>query len=718
MWQLRIVQEGPVGAHVSVARVSPDGKTLAVAYSNNLVELWHLGDDQRGERRPLVHDATVVQLEFSSDGRRLLARSRDLAQVWDVTTGKAIGPAIRHGGTLLAAAMSPDGTTLVTSGDDKRLRLWDLAAPTPSPKEMQQSLPTRLIAFRPDGKQLVSSDGLELRRWDAGTGRAVEPAMKHGAMVAALAFSRDGKRVITGTTQSPKLGSSTACLWDADTAKLQLELPIPGAGVNDVAFTSDGDVFAAITLEGLVQVRRADTGVLLTSPPARSGEIASIHFSPDGSQLVLGGRNGQVRFWDVAAGAEAGPVLYHEGGLRSCELSADGAWLVTTDGALRVWHRPDRTRRHAWPGGSRHVLALGFDSGGSRLLGATADGSSQVWSTESGGQLSRLSEQPAGFPCSAFSQSGELALTVGLDERVEAVRVWNTRDWSVRSRLIGHTGPVLAATFSPGGTFVITGGNDNTLRFWDPSSGGQLGPAQSLASPVVAVAVRADGRVAACGCRDGSVHLWRTESHERVGPPLALGGPVEFVGFTPDGQLAFAAGSAPEIKLWDAESGQLTLGLPAPNSFCQSVSVSPDRRFLVAGGFRRSTRIYSLGEGEPVGRPLQHQDVIRSVAFLGDGRTAVTASADSTARRWHVPTGIPIGPALRHARKLRLVTGSPDGRLVATGDWGGTIAVWEAPPEVTGSPSELRQWAGQITGVELEEAGAVRVLGAREWPPH
>ena len=347
-------------------------------------------------------------------------------------------------------------------------------------------------------------------------------------------------------------------------------------------------------------------------------------------------------------------------------------------------------------------------------MSSNSDGRSRVWSSANGQLLSELKQQVGGFSVAAISQSGKYALTVGIAPGVRGrvARIWNTSDWTVRTRLGAQAGNVLAAAISPDDTWAVTGGSDRVARIWDLASGRQLGAVLPHKAAIHAVAIRPDGGVLICGCADGSARLWRVATHEPINSLFAAHSQVEFVGFSPNGRLAITAGYDREVKLWDSATGQLTGRIPAPNSFCQSVAVSPNGRFIVAGGFERSIRIHSLEDSEPIGRPLQHQDVIRAVAFTGDGQTVVTASSDSTAKRWHVPTGIQIGPPFRHQRKLRLVVGSPDGRLIATGDWGGSVALWEAPAAITGSPSALQHWVERITGIEIDGAGSLRVVGA------
>src|SRR5581483_9280626 len=67
-----------------------------------------------------------------------------------------------------------------------------------------------------------------------------------------------------------------------------------------VAYSPDGKMVAAGSIDGTVDVWDAATGARLTSLAAHKGQITSVAFSPDNTALATAGRDKTVQVWAVA----------------------------------------------------------------------------------------------------------------------------------------------------------------------------------------------------------------------------------------------------------------------------------------------------------------------------------------------------------------------------------------------------------------------------------
>ncbi len=116
---------------LSAFKLSPDGKVLATSAGKTLngnftpaVTLWDavtgtaLGD--------LVLDQTASGLSFSPDGSLLAITVGNTVQVWDVASKTQLVSLSGHSDAAGQVAFSPDGKSLVSSGADNQLILWQV----------------------------------------------------------------------------------------------------------------------------------------------------------------------------------------------------------------------------------------------------------------------------------------------------------------------------------------------------------------------------------------------------------------------------------------------------------------------------------------------------------------------------------------------------------------------------------------------------------------
>ncbi|GAB3652418.1 hypothetical protein GCM10027589_09910 [Actinocorallia lasiicapitis] len=229
---------------------------------------------------------------FSPDGATLAIARAETVWLWDVASRRPFGePLAGHTGRVRSVAFSPDGTTLVTGGDDGPVRFWDVASRRPFGEPLAGDTDwARSAAFSPDGTTLAIACGRAVRLWDVATRRPLgEPLAGHTGRVRSVAFSPDGAILATGGRDK------TVWLWDVVTQRPVGEL--------------------------------------------RTGSALSVAFSPDGAIMATGGEDKKVWLWDVATRQPLGELLGHTGWVRSVAFSPDGTALATAshDKTVRLW---------------------------------------------------------------------------------------------------------------------------------------------------------------------------------------------------------------------------------------------------------------------------------------------------------------------------------------------------------------------------------------------
>lgn len=121
-------------------------------------------------------------------------------------------------------------------------------------------------------------------------------------------------------------------MWEMDSGKCLYTLVIEDitlaengpveAGVTSVVLSPDGKFLAAGSLDTVVRIWDAKTGILLDKLKGHKDSVYSVAFSPEGNFLVSGSLDKTLKIWDMAtlrAGAEGGSSgEVGEGGRTSC----------------------------------------------------------------------------------------------------------------------------------------------------------------------------------------------------------------------------------------------------------------------------------------------------------------------------------------------------------------------------------------------------------------
>jgi WD40 repeat protein len=261
---------------VTSVAYSPDGKTMAVGYSDRTIRLWDVATGMTratlkgyeayngGGRK--FEKYSLGSVVFSPDGKTLASGGEgNTIKMWDVATGKEQATLKGHTDSVNSVAYSPDGKTLASGGWDKTIKLWDLATlkerDTFTGKE-NATLPDNMsfivgLAYSPDGKTLASAelglieDGIKL--WDVATAKVQFTLLDHHPN-GTFTFSPDGKTLALGGKQVGEIK-----LWDLSTGKERFTLS--GSKLcGTLAFSPDGKTLAAVCERGTIQLWDLSTG--------------------------------------------------------------------------------------------------------------------------------------------------------------------------------------------------------------------------------------------------------------------------------------------------------------------------------------------------------------------------------------------------------------------------------------------------------------------------
>jgi eukaryotic-like serine/threonine-protein kinase len=747
LWDLATGQR--IGEHmVHPPRVwttvfSPDSQTLLTTWglTQPLPGEGKLWDAATGKLigRPLAHDAVVHTAAFSPDGKRVLTGSMDAtARLWDAATSKPLCPPLPHPGGVSRVAFSPDGSKFLTAGGgglfvlggETYLRVWR----TVDQKPIGQPIPclgggafspdgklvllggadSRLhfhepatgstvglpiagnadtYAFSPDGRWIAAIDpeGFSVGLWEVPSGNPFGQPLRHLQRVSYVVFSPDGRYLLTCGRNK----SSEARLWELPAGRLR-EVP-RALDDPDVHYSADRRVAWHLEDDDGKNIELLEPATGRTRGPLKHQfPVHDAWFSPDGKTLVVHtappsiSTPGEISLWDVGTAA------------------AIGEPVPISSQYPRVLFSPD----------SRTVLAT-WDSYEGKTGVQRYQTSVRFWQVDTG--KTGIVTVPSGQMLEGrFSADGR-HIFVRWNEpgkNVPQIRLWDAATLTETGTL-RLPGPVESLVFSPDGKSIVTGGRDNSVRFWDASSGAAAGEALPLPWPAQTLMFDGDGSILfVSNSTSAAIQSWNVRTHKMIGEWSCVGQPA----FDPGRKvLVFqshlpAAGPAPNqpgltVTFLNAATGVEIGHLQEPLSAAGTLQFRSDGGAVLTSGVQGVVRLWEVPSGKPLSPPLAHRGAVSQFTFGPDGHTLLTVSNNTVVRLWQLASGKPIGESLAHPDELSHVGFSPDGHFVQTLTKTRTARFWDASTGLpVGMPitpnvpdSRNRSRPGRVIRVRVDE---------------
>ncbi|MEM9456891.1 MAG: CHAT domain-containing protein [Myxococcota bacterium] len=312
---------------------SADGWWIATAAEDGFVRLW-LVEPGTQDTLLVEREVEVQHVAFCADGTRVAMATEEGTTLWSLSDQSSVELQIEYLTDVMA--WSPDGTQIVTVGEDHTPRVWDTGT-----GELAKALPehdSRIdsMAFSPDGSRLATGDARGIvRLFDMRSNDPpVEPLRAHRVPITTLAFSADGRRL---ATSSP---DKTVRLWDLDDLGQEIGSPLKHDNlIYAVAFSPGGEHVATGDSIGRVWQWRIGSD----EPPVRlSGHLAAVNaivFSPDGQRMVTVGTDAVVRLWDTKTHEEIFILGAHARDIVAARFVDEGRGVLSgsIDGVVRRW---------------------------------------------------------------------------------------------------------------------------------------------------------------------------------------------------------------------------------------------------------------------------------------------------------------------------------------------------------------------------------------------
>lgn len=258
-----------------------------------------------------------MALAMSDDGQTLVSGGEDKAiRVWDVATGQLKKTLQSDSGTVQAVAISPDGKTVVSGGGDRMVRIWHLTSTQPPQMLAGHQNILHQVAISADGNTLISTAHSEIKLWDMTTGELQATLLSAEPTEVSL-----GPLTMTTTSHARPVAISPAgdqvlvsdhgkwTLWDVVTRQatpVSIDAP---AFTSDVDISPDGQFVVTVSYRqpitffkvwDLITGELQTQGRLSSSPEKHTlNNVVVSHDNAGDGVRIIGSTPKGLKFWSL-----------------------------------------------------------------------------------------------------------------------------------------------------------------------------------------------------------------------------------------------------------------------------------------------------------------------------------------------------------------------------------------------------------------------------------
>jgi len=285
--------------------------------------------------------------------------------------------------------------------------------------------------------------------------------------------------------------------------------------------------------------------------------------------------------------------------------------------------------------------------------------------------------------------------------------------------LSGHTNSVTSLAFSLGGTLLVSGSRDNTIKLWDVQTGGVIKTFCGHTKTVLSVSISSDNTMIASGSLDKTIGLWdigtgqccitvehkshiNTVSFSPKNPQLLWSASEDcivrqwdieghqtnpsytgsYVAFSSDG-VQFVSCAQAVITVQNTDSGATVVEFHLANKILSYCCFSPSGRFIAASA-GHTIYLWDITGPDPhlVKTLIGHIGPITSLVFSSP-LTLISASSDRSIKFWQISASSAdkitsnTEPILPTSASIRSVSIQSTDGLAFSIDSAGVVRTWD-----------------------------------------
>ena len=257
--------------------------------------------------------------------------------------------------------------------------------------------------------------------------------------------------------------------WCGQTNEVKVSGKTPFWGhigyVNAVDFNNDGTLLLSGSSDHNIKLWDVETGELLKTFSEHVTQTKDVIFTPDGKHAVSA-ENNYIVYWRNVVEGQIGrkPFYGHTGTVNSIDMNQEMSKIISCsrDGTIKVWDVESGQMLQSINAHPDGVSDVEFNKSGNTIVSCGSDSSINLWDADSY-QLIKNIKTNFRVNAVSFHYSGNYLAACGNDT---SVFIYSVSDLNIIRTLNGHTSSISDVKFSKSNNTIISGGVDDKVFVW------------------------------------------------------------------------------------------------------------------------------------------------------------------------------------------------------------------------------------------------------------
>ncbi|XP_053974904.1 transducin beta-like protein 3 [Hylaeus volcanicus] len=516
--------------------------------SDGTVRLWDL------QHHACTHNLKGVQgvisiLAFHPNiEKKLVFAAGDDFKIhgWDITSGKEVVTLSGHFSKITSISFHTDGNSLVSSGRDRVLILWNISTASsvrvlPVYEEIEDtfilsknvSLPVPLPKQNEDAIYIAAAGEKGIVKiWEMRSGREVY-AQKNSILSAA----KEGENLSITHLLSKNDGDTFAVvtvdhnilMYSLRTFECLKQLVGYSDEILDIVYLGDSQDHIAVATNScdikLYHVSTMNCQILC----GHTDIVLALATTPANAWLLISSaKDNSIRIWlmdkETTKASCIASATRHTASVGSVAISQTSTKFFTSisqDLCLKLWNLPQDFESedmhsvnviHTVLAHQKDINSVTISPNDKLIATGSQDKTAKLWSSNDLQLLGVFHGHRRGVWCVRFSPIDQVLLTTSADC---TIKLWSLTELNCLKTLEGHESSVLKAEFLTRGMQLITASGDGLLKLWSIKTSECLCTLEQHESRVWTIAVRKDEKTIISGGSDSLIVIWKDVTEER-----------------------------------------------------------------------------------------------------------------------------------------------------------------------------------------------------------